>query len=191
MSCIKSLLPIFVPRYSQNLSSVTVTSIFRVTSVQNSLKNKGDLTYNFVQRGTWSLLEANLGTISSCLPVLKQPLGRLCPGLFGATTKKDSAYYFDDPRAPRGYNLSNVSGQSSNPEMWRGPVGNGQTVAVSGPERPNAERKSDERHILITEFMRGSERNRDIDVECPAQRLGGISKSVEFVQTSFHEDSLT
>jgi hypothetical protein len=68
-------------------SSVTLTSILRVTSVQNSLKNREDQTWSFIERGVWTLIESNLGIICACLPVLKQPLGRLFPRLFGSTIR--------------------------------------------------------------------------------------------------------
>ncbi|EHA46679.1 hypothetical protein MCOR27_002597 [Pyricularia oryzae] len=61
---------------------VTVTSILRTTSVQNSLKNKEDNTFNFIDRGMWTLLEINLGIISACLLVMKQPLARFWPSFF-------------------------------------------------------------------------------------------------------------
>jgi hypothetical protein len=71
--------------------SVTITSILRVTSVQNSLHNRADQTYNFIERGIWTLIEANLGIVSACLPVLKQPLGILFPRLFGTAKGSSSS----------------------------------------------------------------------------------------------------
>ncbi|OIW24705.1 integral membrane protein [Coniochaeta ligniaria NRRL 30616] len=167
---------------------VTVTSIIRVTSVQNSLKNKGDLTYNFIQRGIWTIIEANLGTISTCLPVLKQPLGRMFPRLFGST-KKGSSYYVDGSNQGRGYNLSKIPAEGSTPGLWRGPPKGRQTTSVSGPEKANLERKSDEQYIFTTESTKGSERDRDSDLDSPGSyKLGGISKRVDLVRTSFHEE---
>ncbi|KAF5552573.1 integral membrane protein [Fusarium mexicanum] len=58
---------------------VTITSILRVTSVSNSLRNKKDMTWNFIDRGVWTLIEANLGIIAACLPVLRQPMGPGAP----------------------------------------------------------------------------------------------------------------
>ncbi|KAB5566123.1 integral membrane protein [Coniochaeta sp. 2T2.1] len=169
---------------------VTVTSIIRVTSVQNSLKNKGDQTYNFIQRGIWTLIEANLGTISTCLPILKQPMGRLFPRLFGST-KKGSAYYMDGQHQGKGYNLSNVNQQgSTTPGLWRGPVKSRQNTSVSGPEKMNLERKSDEQYIFTNDSTKGSDRDRDSDLDSPATyKMGGISKRVELVRTSFHEEN--
>ncbi|KAM0738705.1 hypothetical protein ACQRIT_006442 [Beauveria bassiana] len=46
---------------------VTVTSILRTTSVQHPLKNRMDITFDFITRGIWTLIEANLGTIIPCL----------------------------------------------------------------------------------------------------------------------------
>ncbi|KAG9255635.1 uncharacterized protein F5Z01DRAFT_699392 [Emericellopsis atlantica] len=63
---------------------VTITSILRTTSVQNSLKNKEDITFNFIQRGMWTLLEMNFGIISTCLPTLKKPLSSIMLKVFGS-----------------------------------------------------------------------------------------------------------
>lgn len=41
--------------------------------VHSSLANQADVTYNFIPRGIWTLIEANLGIISACLPILKKP----------------------------------------------------------------------------------------------------------------------
>ncbi|KAH7155981.1 hypothetical protein EDB81DRAFT_944525 [Dactylonectria macrodidyma] len=165
---------------------VTITSILRTTSVQNSLKNKEDITYNFIERGMWTLIEANLGIISACLPVLKRPLGKIFPRVFGST-KKSSAYNFSaDTRGnSKGYNLSNISANGSHPGLWRGPTRAQRIVSVSGPE-VITERKSDERHI-IAESIKGS----DVDSEPggnAANTRAGISKRVEVVRTSFYED---
>ncbi|KAF1847619.1 uncharacterized protein K460DRAFT_426377 [Cucurbitaria berberidis CBS 394.84] len=51
---------------------VTITSILRVTVVANSVRNQKDQIWNFIQRGIWNLVEANLGIICACLPMLKQ-----------------------------------------------------------------------------------------------------------------------
>ncbi|KAK7413377.1 hypothetical protein QQX98_007754 [Neonectria punicea] len=159
---------------------VTVASILRTTSVQNSLKNKADSTYNFIERGMWTLIEANLGIISACLPVLKQPMSRLFPRIFGST-KKSSAYGGDNSK---GYNLSNISAQASHPGFWRGTAKSHQVVSVSGPETTTS-RKSDERHI-ITESLKGSDMDSEVESHGSTGRQG-ISKRVEVVRTSFHE----
>ncbi|KAF7555921.1 hypothetical protein G7Z17_g1790 [Cylindrodendrum hubeiense] len=159
---------------------VTVTSILRTTSVQNSLKNKEDSTYNFIERGMWTLIEANLGIIAACLPVLKRPMSKLFPQIFGFT-KKSSAY--NTHVNSKGYNLSNVSASASHPGLWRGATKNEQLVSVSGPE-PGTGRKSDERHI-VAESLRDSDPDSDLDSHPVNQ--GRISKRVEVTRTSFHE----
>ncbi|CAN9412273.1 unnamed protein product [Alternaria alternata] len=55
---------------------VTITSILRVTAVANSVRNQQDLTWNFIERGIWTMIEANLGIICACLLVLKQVVKR-------------------------------------------------------------------------------------------------------------------
>ncbi|KAF9732256.1 hypothetical protein PMIN06_006647 [Paraphaeosphaeria minitans] len=71
-------------------SFVTVTSILRVTAVANSAHNKKDQTWEFIRRGIWTLIEANLGIICACLIVLRQPLARLFSKVFGTTKTGDS-----------------------------------------------------------------------------------------------------
>ncbi|KAM3465145.1 hypothetical protein NHJ6243_001944 [Beauveria neobassiana] len=58
---------------------VTITSILRTTSVQHPLKNRMDITFDFITRGIWTLIEANLGTIIPCLVVLRQELVVVSP----------------------------------------------------------------------------------------------------------------
>jgi hypothetical protein len=45
--------------------------------VSESVKNQSDITYSFIPRGIWTLVEANLGIITSCLVVLKKPMSRV------------------------------------------------------------------------------------------------------------------
>ncbi|KAF2125243.1 hypothetical protein P153DRAFT_378743 [Dothidotthia symphoricarpi CBS 119687] len=51
---------------------VTITSTLRVTAVANSVHNQQDQTWNFIPRGIWTLVEANLGIICASLTVLRQ-----------------------------------------------------------------------------------------------------------------------
>ncbi|CAM1503312.1 Fc.00g080880.m01.CDS01 [Cosmosporella sp. VM-42] len=164
---------------------VTITSILRTTSVQNSLKNKQDSTYNFIERGMWTLAEANLGIISTCLPVLKRPMGKLFPRLFGST-KEDSSYFVNTGHDnSRGYNLSNMSTQGSHPGFWRGATKSHQAVSITGPKMAR-ERTSDEQHI-VTQSSKGS--NTDGELSSRGSTINhGISKRVELVRTSFHEE---
>ncbi|UPK92128.1 hypothetical protein LCI18_003063 [Fusarium solani-melongenae] len=157
---------------------VTIASILRTTSVQNSLKNKEDITYNFIERGMWTLIEANLGIISACLPVLRRPLGKLFPRVFGST-KKSSNYFSGPGDHSKGYNLSNMSA-SAHPSFWRGTTRTHQVVSVSGPETTTG-RKSDERRII--ESLKGSDAESDPD----SHGSRGIAKRVDVVRTSFHE----
>lgn len=49
-----------------------MTSILHVTAVANSVQNQQDQTWNFIQRGVWTLIEANLGTICTFLTAVRQ-----------------------------------------------------------------------------------------------------------------------
>ncbi|KAL2126829.1 hypothetical protein VTI74DRAFT_175 [Chaetomium olivicolor] len=185
---------------------VTVTSILRVTSVQNSLKNRQDQTYNFIERGMWTLIEANLGIISACLPVLKHPLGLLFPRLFGSIKAGTAAIYASGDRSRHTNNngLANNSTHTSrtavggdlhhpnhsNPRFWRAPLRHEVNVSISAsrPDR-RARRLSDEHHII-----RESDKGSDTSIELgdrgqsvPGGEKGGISKTVELTRMSFHE----
>ncbi|KAL8989292.1 MAG: hypothetical protein Q9177_001789 [Variospora cf. flavescens] len=59
--------------------SVTVSSVVRVTAVANSTHNQSDITWNFIPRGIWTLIEANTGIICASLPMLYKPAAVLLP----------------------------------------------------------------------------------------------------------------
>ena len=130
---------------------MTLTSILRVTSVSNSHKNKEDITYNLIERGMWTLIEVNLGTITACLPVLRQPLGRLFPRIFG-TTKERSAYLGGVVSGSGGYKLFNLSTRTSNLNLrsWRGSRSkSSEAISITGIEaNVNGEWESDEERII-------------------------------------------
>ncbi|KAF2149812.1 hypothetical protein K461DRAFT_281029 [Myriangium duriaei CBS 260.36] len=69
---------------------VILTSILRVVAVKASVQNKEDATYNFVPRGTWTLVEANIGIVCACLPALRKPLLSLVSSQKMFTTANDS-----------------------------------------------------------------------------------------------------
>lgn len=60
-----------------------IAGILRTTAVHNSLKSQQDITYNFIPRGIWTLIESNLGIISACLPILKKPFNSLLSKTIG------------------------------------------------------------------------------------------------------------
>lgn len=72
--------------------SVLVCSIMRTTAVSDSLQNQRDITYNFTPRGIWTLVEANVGIICACLPMMKQMLRKIFPRLF--STNGNDYYSF-------------------------------------------------------------------------------------------------
>ncbi|RGP63505.1 hypothetical protein FSPOR_8558 [Fusarium sporotrichioides] len=133
---------------------VTITSILRVTSVSNSLKSKEDQTYNFIERGIWTLIEANFGIIATCLPVLRQPMGKLFPLIFG-TRRRRSTYSAGATNHSNGYSLSDVSASAPHLGIWMGAASRPkQVVSVRGP-RIDSNRNSDEQYI-IAESVPGS-----------------------------------
>lgn len=72
--------------------SVLIAGILRTTAVQSSLAKQSDLTWNFIPRGIWTLIEANLGIISACLPILKKPFSSALSRVLGTTRPVPSAY---------------------------------------------------------------------------------------------------
>ncbi|KAB2105280.1 hypothetical protein AG0111_0g6961 [Alternaria gaisen] len=73
-------------------SFVTITSILRVTAVANSVRNQKDLTWNFIERGIWTMIEANLGIICACLLVLKQVVKHCFLSVLGTIPKVKYGY---------------------------------------------------------------------------------------------------
>lgn len=51
---------------------------------------------DFIPRSIWTLIEANMGIICACLPILKGPLVRLFPRVFQGTTSKSNREYRPD-----------------------------------------------------------------------------------------------
>ncbi|KAK5995385.1 hypothetical protein PT974_03789 [Cladobotryum mycophilum] len=156
---------------------VTVTSILRTTSVQNSTKTKSDITWNFIDRGMWTLIEANIGIISACLLVLKQPLAHILPSIF-ASTPKGSSYYAHSTKVDLSY--PRLSIQRSHPGMWRGSMQASRSVYITGPGSPGR-KGSDEQNIFL-DFKTGPGRD---SPSLAGQH--GISKTIDLVRTSFHQ----
>lgn len=105
-------------------------------------------------------MEANLGIISACLPILKKPLGRIFPYLFGSTNGTSNYYggtggngRSAGPSARRetrrGYILTDLpSSQTTTHNYWRDqPSKSHHSVSVSRTDI-DADKFSDERHII-------------------------------------------
>ncbi|KAL7923337.1 putative PTH11-typeG-protein-coupled receptor [Trichoderma austrokoningii] len=155
---------------------VTFTSILRAASVKNSLANKSDTTWNFINRGIWTLIEANSSIVGACLPALWQPLARTFPSIFGSNARSSD---YEDERAPcKGtYPLSSLPRQTSGSALWRGGHG-GPAVSISRPETI-MERKSDERCTI-------DESAGENDSCSELLSAHGISNTVEAARTSHH-----
>ncbi|KAL1963026.1 hypothetical protein VTN77DRAFT_8774 [Rasamsonia byssochlamydoides] len=61
---------------------VCVTSILRTVAVTQTSTRKMDESWDFIPRSTWTLVEANMGIICACLPMMRHPLAALFPRIF-------------------------------------------------------------------------------------------------------------
>ncbi|KAM0475911.1 hypothetical protein ACHAPX_006793 [Trichoderma viride] len=155
---------------------VTVTSILRAASVKNSLANKSDTTWNFIDRGIWTLIEANCGIIGACLPALRQPLARTFPHIFGSISR--NSHYADDRVLAKGtYPLSSLPRQASSSALWRGGAHGRPAVSTTGSETI-MERTSDDRCFI----------DEGVENDSGSEMLGahGISRTVGGLRTPFH-----
>ena len=72
-------------------TSVCITSIFRVTTLQPS-STSPDQIYGTLISTIWTTIEANTGIICACLPMLKKPLTMLFPRLFPRGSYHSAGY---------------------------------------------------------------------------------------------------
>ncbi|KAK2763950.1 hypothetical protein FQN54_009569 [Arachnomyces sp. PD_36] len=97
---------------------VCVTSIIRTTVVAQTTADGGkkDITWDFIPRSIWTLIEANMGIICACLPILKGPIVRFFPRVFQATTSKSNGAYRSsggDSYALHDYHIRGTSGSKT------------------------------------------------------------------------------
>ncbi|CBX91612.1 hypothetical protein IAQ61_010916 [Plenodomus lingam] len=69
---------------------VCVVSILRLPQLV-SISNSTDPTYDNAGAATWSCVEANVGIICACLPLLRPLVTRLLPGFFSSHKRTDTA----------------------------------------------------------------------------------------------------
>lgn len=83
-----------------------------------------------------------MGIIGACLPILRQPLKKLLPKVFGSKNATRGYYYSDDRFADQ-YALRNVAAKKPNDASWH-------TASISGPEVFNrsGRRESDELEMI-------------------------------------------
>ncbi|KFY26607.1 hypothetical protein V493_03988 [Pseudogymnoascus sp. VKM F-4281 (FW-2241)] len=55
------------------------TSIIRTNAVAASVANKKDSTWTFIPRSTWTLVEANVGIVCACLPMMRSFVATCLP----------------------------------------------------------------------------------------------------------------
>jgi hypothetical protein len=191
---------------------VTITSILRVTAVANSVRNQQDQTWNFIQRGIWTLIEANLGIICACLIVLNQAVRRFFSMLFngfrtgtgsgprngpgsggtagsagrdGSTLRSRLHQRFDDT----------VDDEYTPPEVrtkWRkGRSEQMHMTSLAYRDNSNDRHKSDEALMFSSTHTRTAHCHgsvASVDFDHGAQGAGGITKSVE-LQVTCHPSS--
>ncbi|KAJ2902885.1 hypothetical protein MKZ38_010696 [Zalerion maritima] len=194
-------------------SFVTVTSILRTTSVENSLHNKQDITWNFIERGIWTLIEANLGIISTCIVVLKHPISKLLMPriLASARRNRSSKDPSSDPPGKGGDGFGGVEvytlpsdassrggcdadGDTSlvpasyHPQNWRPRHGmSPQNLDIRGSL--DVSRKGDGWCMITEASSKGSDIElRDGTRKWESGDKDGISMKVELKRTSFPED---
>ncbi|GIK00967.1 hypothetical protein Aspvir_004997 [Aspergillus viridinutans] len=68
---------------------VTLVSIVRLNSLVHFAATD-NVTWDYVEVGYWSTIEVHVGIICACLPALRALMRRLCPTMFGDTTRAAS-----------------------------------------------------------------------------------------------------
>ncbi|KAF7179935.1 hypothetical protein CNMCM7691_008987 [Aspergillus felis] len=68
---------------------VTLVSIIRLNSLIHFAATD-NVTWDYVEIGYWSTIEVHVGIICACLPAMRALMRRLCPTMFGDTTRTAS-----------------------------------------------------------------------------------------------------
>lgn len=140
---------------TEGANSVTVTSILRTTSVSDSVKNQSDITSNFIERGMWTLIEINIGIMTACLPVLKEPLVRIFPGALGGS-RTASRHAASRENYARTYSLPQLSSRGQFSGDGRNTASKKGRTVVTDASYLEETRWSDEQHIIISSSTEGS-----------------------------------
>jgi hypothetical protein len=185
-----------------------VTSILRVTAVANSVRNQKEQTWNFIERGMWTLIEANLGIICTCVPALRQLVKRLFPSMF---SRSSAGYGYGasgsggpsntiggTKRSRQHYNLEDTVDDEGLHMHGRKAGGKGGLYPMSPLSQQFASddrRKSDEKHIMSTsvierEGSQNSAERMDMGSGWPLDQRSGITRKLEVdIQVSNHPPS--
>ncbi|KAI9821279.1 MAG: hypothetical protein M1827_004015 [Pycnora praestabilis] len=126
---------------------VCVTSIVRTTTLNVSAKTP-DPTWNDINSTTWTVVEANVGIVCACLPILKQPLQAIFPRIFstGGTSHSRSG-----PNYVLESKTDTVNGHSrtgSNYPHWGNVDGNIMSSIMPGRNTTYAEGRESEERII-------------------------------------------
>lgn len=148
--------------------------------MQNSLKNREDITFNFIDRGIWTLLEMNFGIISACLPVLKQPLARIFPRVFGSHV---GGTYGAHTGRSQHLDSRDRGGMFSLDKLSHAQKQQHEFTAIASGGRQQSTRTSDELGIISTS------KSSDIDADMhDTPPKNSILKQVEVSRVSFQTD---
>ncbi|KAK4541844.1 hypothetical protein LTR36_007376 [Oleoguttula mirabilis] len=143
--------------------SVVLCSIMRIFAVVHDDKSKDTYasvytpprcvlltatsTFDFIPRNIWSLIEANVGIICACLPILKHPFTRALSLVLGTTQRSSTNPYGHGIS----YELRDDSQQKSGAGSRRHTNDRLQSSTRSGRhpwDGPDADGDSDEVHII-------------------------------------------
>lgn len=154
------------------------------------MRNMQDQTWNFIQRGIWTLIEANLGIICACLIVLKHPTQRLLRSCFGSSEPPNYDYGSSDTSAKRNaarqhfrlddtYDDKDIDG-SENGETAQ-PVGDEhQMKSIAHRISPKTSaRSSDERERMSEIQLQHSVESTTVYPPWLPHRGSGITKTVD------------
>ncbi|KAK5118770.1 hypothetical protein LTR85_007976 [Meristemomyces frigidus] len=139
---------------------VVLCGIMRIFAVVHDDRSK-DTTYDFIPRNIWSLVEANVGIICACLPILKHPFTRGLSLILGTTQKSSVDRYGQEIS----YQLREHSRQHAGSGSRRNTKDHLQSSTRSGRhpwDSPNADGDSDEVQI-IADSARKANRGNEID----------------------------
>ncbi|KAK3721345.1 hypothetical protein LTR37_003221 [Vermiconidia calcicola] len=89
-------------RLADKVRSVVVFSLMSCSAISDSLKTEDVANeYTFAMANLFQVLEAGMGIIGSCLPIMRQPLRHCFPGMVETrfSRKRSGSDYYSDQEA--------------------------------------------------------------------------------------------